>query len=180
MRAGRTPYGRRCWLQSWCTVCSIHRYPLVAHRPRAWSGYETTWSADEMRQGMQFLAANGYRDLKVPSESAMRGVMLGSLLEIERAVADALRRCGLLTLSWPLAIRTHRIVQPVSLHKIARSHESLVQRPPAWNGWRIGRTAGHLHTRGNGGSTFPAVGRWQSRRSMLLLTQIFEIIDGNY
>jgi len=39
---------------------------------------------------MQFLAANRYRDLKVASESAMRRVMLGSLLEIERAVADAL------------------------------------------------------------------------------------------
>ena len=90
MCAGRTPYGRRCWLQSWCTVCSIHRYPLVAHRPRTSSGYETTWSAAEMRQDMQFLAANRYRDLKVPSESAMRGVMLGSLLEIERAVGDAL------------------------------------------------------------------------------------------
>jgi len=90
IRAGRAPYGRRCWLQSWCTVCSIHRYPLVAHRPRASSGYETTWSEAELRQDMQFLAANRYRDLKVATESEMRGVMLGSLLEIERAVADAL------------------------------------------------------------------------------------------
>ncbi len=39
---------------------------------------------------MQFLAANRYRDLKVASESEVRRVMLGSLLEIERAVADAL------------------------------------------------------------------------------------------
>jgi hypothetical protein len=39
---------------------------------------------------MQFLAADRYRNLKVATESEMRGVMLGSLLEIERAVADAL------------------------------------------------------------------------------------------
>jgi hypothetical protein len=89
IRAGRAPYGRRCWLQSWCTVCSTHRYPLITHRPRTSSGYETTWSAAELRQDMQFLAVNRYRDLKVASESAMRGVMLGSLLEIERAIADA-------------------------------------------------------------------------------------------
>jgi hypothetical protein len=90
IRAGRTPYGRRCWLQSWCTVCSDHRYPLVAHKPRASSGYESTWSATELRHDMQFLAANRYRDLKVASESEVRRVMLGSLLEIERAIADAL------------------------------------------------------------------------------------------
>jgi hypothetical protein len=39
---------------------------------------------------MQFLAANRYRDLKVAGESEMRREMLGSLLEMERAVADAL------------------------------------------------------------------------------------------
>jgi hypothetical protein len=90
IRAARTPYGRQCWLQSWCTVCAIHRYPLVAHKPRASSGYKTTWSAAELRQDMQFLAANRYRDLKVASESEARRVMLGSLLEIERVIADAL------------------------------------------------------------------------------------------
>jgi hypothetical protein len=90
IRAGRTPYGRHCWLQSWCTVCAVHRYPLVAHKPRASSGYKSTWSAAELRLDMQFLAANRYRDLKVASESEVRCVMLGSLLEIERAVTDAL------------------------------------------------------------------------------------------
>ena len=90
IRAGRTPYGRHCWQQSWCTVCAVHRYPLVTHKPRASSGYETTWSAAELRQDMQFLAANRYRDLKVASESEVRCVMLGSLLEIERPVANAL------------------------------------------------------------------------------------------
>jgi hypothetical protein len=90
IRAGRTPYGRQCWLQSWCTVCAVHRYPLVTHKPRASSGYEATWSTDELRQDMQFLAANRYRGLKVTSESEVRCVMLGSLLEIERAVAKAL------------------------------------------------------------------------------------------
>jgi hypothetical protein len=90
IRAGRTPYGRQCWQQSWWTVCALHRYPLVADKPRAPSGYETTWSAAELRQDMQFLAANRYRDLKVASESEIRRVMLGSLLEIERALADAL------------------------------------------------------------------------------------------
>jgi hypothetical protein len=39
---------------------------------------------------MQFLAANRYRTLKATSESEVRCVMLGSLLEIEHAVADAL------------------------------------------------------------------------------------------
>jgi hypothetical protein len=90
IRTGRTPYGRHCWQQSWCTVCADHRYPLVAHKPRASSGYETTWPTDELRHDMQFLAANRYRDLKVASESEVRRVMLGSLLEIERAVANAL------------------------------------------------------------------------------------------
>jgi hypothetical protein len=90
IRAGRTPYGRQCWLQSWCTVCAVHRYPLVTHKPRASSGYETAWSAADLRQDMQFLAANRYRDLKVASESEVRRVMLGSLLQIERALADAL------------------------------------------------------------------------------------------
>ncbi len=39
---------------------------------------------------MQFLTANRYGALKLASESEMRRVMLGSLLEMERAVADAL------------------------------------------------------------------------------------------
>jgi hypothetical protein len=100
IRAGRTPYGRTCWLQSWCTVCAVHRYPLIAHKPRASSGYETVWSAHELRQDMQFLAANRYRDLKVASESEVRCVMLGSLLEIERAISDALAGVPPNRLSW--------------------------------------------------------------------------------
>jgi hypothetical protein len=90
IRAGRTPYGRQAWLQSWCTVCTVHRYPLVAHAPRASSGYATKCSAGALKQDLQYLAANRYRDLKVASECEMRRVMLGSLQEIERAVADAL------------------------------------------------------------------------------------------
>ena len=100
IRAGRTPYGRQCWLQSWCTVCSVHRYPLVAHKLRASSGYQATWSADEFLQDLQYLTANRYRYLKVRNESKIRCVMLGCLLEIERAIADALAGIPPNRLSW--------------------------------------------------------------------------------
>jgi hypothetical protein len=33
IRAGRTPYGRQCWLQSWCTVCLDHGSALVMRKP---------------------------------------------------------------------------------------------------------------------------------------------------
>jgi len=99
---GRTPYGRRCWQQSWCTVCTLHRYPLVVHKSRPSSGYETTWSADELRLDMQFLVADRYRDLKVAHESEVRSAMLGSLLEIEHAITDALEGISPNRLVWAI------------------------------------------------------------------------------
>jgi hypothetical protein len=78
---------------------------------RASSGNETTCSAAELRQDIHFLATNRYRDLKVPSESEFRHVMLESLSDIERAVADALAEiipsqlvCGHLTSQTSLTV----------------------------------------------------------------------------
>lgn len=87
----RTPYGRQCWQQSWYTICQPHGIPLVVReRGRAPSGFGADWSVADLRSHTQFLAPDRYRDLKVAREAKLRCVVLGSLLEIERAVADAL------------------------------------------------------------------------------------------
>ncbi len=90
MRGGRTPYGRQCWQQSWCTVCMYHGCPLVMRKPHPSCGFETPWSAAELRIEIQFCAPDRYRDLKVAGESEVRRAILGSLVEIERVVAKAL------------------------------------------------------------------------------------------
>jgi hypothetical protein len=49
---------------------------------------------------MQFLVADRYRDLKVAHESEVRSAMLGSLLEIEHAITDALEGISPNRLVW--------------------------------------------------------------------------------
>jgi hypothetical protein len=44
-----------------------------------------------LKSQREFLAANRYRDLKVPSRPAVRVTMLGSLMEIEQATAAAIK-----------------------------------------------------------------------------------------
>jgi hypothetical protein len=87
---GRSPYGRRIWQQSWCTVCKPHGTALtlrnLAHAPTN----RSSWSHAALKSQREFLAANRYRDLKVPSQPAVRVTMLGSLMEIEQATAAAI------------------------------------------------------------------------------------------
>jgi hypothetical protein len=90
IRAGRTPYGRQCWLQSWCTVCLSHGFPLVMRKPRPLSGFEIPWSAAKLRIEIQYCTPDRYRGLKVARESEVRRIILGSLLQIQRTIASAL------------------------------------------------------------------------------------------
>jgi len=84
------PYGRRLWQQSWCTVCKPHGIALairnLAHAPTN----RSSWSHAALKSQREFLAANRYRDLKVPSQPAVRSNLLGSLLEIEQTTAAAI------------------------------------------------------------------------------------------
>jgi hypothetical protein len=87
---GRSPYGRRMWQQSWCTVCKIHGTALTLRS----LGHERTdhrsLSHARLKSHTEFLAANRYRDLKVPSQPAVRSLILGSLMEIEQTTAAAI------------------------------------------------------------------------------------------
>jgi hypothetical protein len=48
------------------------------------------WSHAKLKSHTEFLAANRYRDLKVPSQPAVRSIILGSLMEIEETTAAAI------------------------------------------------------------------------------------------
>ncbi len=97
---GRSPYGRRVWQQSWCTVCKPHGTALtlrnLAHAPTN----RSSWSHAALKSNREFLAANRYRDLKVPSQPAVRVIMLGSLLEIEQTTAAAIRGIAPSAFQW--------------------------------------------------------------------------------
>jgi hypothetical protein len=54
---------------------------------------EAAWSRETPRYETNELAPNRYRGLKVPRDKGLRCVILGSLLEIERAAHEAL--CGI-------------------------------------------------------------------------------------
>jgi len=58
----------------------------LAHAPTN----RSSWSHAALKSQRELLAANGYRDLKVPSRPAVRVTMLGSLMEIEQATAAAI------------------------------------------------------------------------------------------
>jgi hypothetical protein len=90
IRGGRTPYGRQCWQQSWCTVCVYHGCPLAMRKSHPSCGFEIPWSAADLRVEIQYGAPDRYRDLKVARESEVRCAILGSLVEIERVVVKAL------------------------------------------------------------------------------------------
>jgi TniQ protein len=98
--SNRTPYGRQAWQQSWCTVCLSHGTALMArnvsHAPRN----RSSWSRAQLRSEGQFVAANRYRDLKVPSQPEVRSTVLGCLLEIERATAAAISGIAPKPCSW--------------------------------------------------------------------------------
>jgi hypothetical protein len=91
LQSGRTPYGRRCWQQSWCTVCQRHGVALVLRRPaRQVTECADGWSIQGLKSETIYLAPDRYRQLKVKREPELRRFILGSLLEIERAVSRAL------------------------------------------------------------------------------------------
>lgn len=89
LREQRTPYGRRGWQQSWCTLCLYHGTALVLRNPHHQRA-STGWSAQTLRAETHYLAPDRYRTLKVARESSLRYVILGSLVEIERAILNAL------------------------------------------------------------------------------------------
>jgi hypothetical protein len=92
----------------------------------------------------------------------------------------AARLCGPHTRYWRRATRTHPIVHPAPIRKTASAHESSGPRPPARDGWPIGRKAGQPPIGVSGGLTFVGVRRRQSPLTKSLLTQIVEIIDAKY
>jgi hypothetical protein len=103
LREQRSPYGRRVWLQSWCTLCQYHGTALVLRNPRRAS---TEWSAQTLRSETHYLAPDRYRTLKVARESNLRCLILGSLVEIERAISNALAGLSPNPLSWGLLTPT--------------------------------------------------------------------------
>jgi hypothetical protein len=89
LREHRAPYGRRAWQQSWCTLCLYHGMSLVLRNPHR-RKFGAEWSAETLRTESQYLAPDRYRTLKVTRESNLRCFILGSLVEIERAIFNAL------------------------------------------------------------------------------------------
>ena len=65
-----------------CTVCKTHGTALTlgnfAHAPTN----RSSWSHAGLKSHREFLAANRYRDLKVPSQPAVRSTILGSLQDV--------------------------------------------------------------------------------------------------
>jgi len=111
----QTPYGRRVWLQSWCTLCEYHGTALVlrnCHHRRV--GPE--WSAQTLRAETHYLAPDRYGTLKVVRESNLRCLILGSLVEIERAISNALAGLSPNPLSWGMLTPTEflRIVNDLT------------------------------------------------------------------
>ena len=91
LKSNRRPYGRQVWQQSWCTLCQEHGLPLIVRRPgRGSLRPDSDWSMHDLKYDTIYVTPDRYRILKVQSESELRSAMLGSLLEIERTMADAL------------------------------------------------------------------------------------------
>jgi hypothetical protein len=86
----RTPYGRRCWQQSWCTICKAHGTALVVRTQSHLTSNRSHWSHSVLKGNRQLLAANRYRDLKVRSQPVVRSNILACLLEIEKTTAAAI------------------------------------------------------------------------------------------
>src|SRR5450755_2485743 len=77
---GSSP-GARC-------VCTTGTALVLRNPHRRQAG--TQWSAQTLRAEAHYLARDRYRALKVARESNLRCVILGSLVEIERAILNAL------------------------------------------------------------------------------------------
>jgi hypothetical protein len=90
IRAGREPYGRRCWQQSWYTVCTVHGCPLLLRTHATADRYESPWSAEELHWRIGLLAPHRYRTITRTRDLSFRVRLLGSLIEIERALSEAI------------------------------------------------------------------------------------------
>jgi hypothetical protein len=66
----------------------------------------TDWSAQALRAETHYLAPDRYRTLKVVRESNLRYLILGSLVEIERAISNALAGLSPNPLSWGMLTPT--------------------------------------------------------------------------
>ena len=86
----RTPYGRRCWHQSWCTICTANGAALVVRNQTHVSSNRSFWSHEKLKSDREFLAPDRYRDLKVAREPVFRSTLLGCLLHLERTTDAAL------------------------------------------------------------------------------------------
>jgi hypothetical protein len=86
---GRSPYGRRVWQQAWCTVCKVHGTALPLRSIAHLQNNRSHWSYAALKSQSELLAPNRYRDLKVRSQPAVRLIILGCLVEIERTVLAA-------------------------------------------------------------------------------------------
>ena len=86
----RSPYGRRCWQQSWCTICRAHGTALVVRAQMHTYSHRSLWSHAKLKSDREFLAPNRYRDLKTASEPAVRSTVLACLLHLEKTTAAAI------------------------------------------------------------------------------------------
>jgi hypothetical protein len=72
------------------------------------------------------------------------------------------------------------MVHSAPIRETASAHEFFGPRPPARDGWPIGRKAGQPPIGISGGLTFVGVRERQLPRKTSLLTPIVEIIDAKY
>jgi len=86
---GRTPYGRRCWQQSWCSICQVHSIALVHRNQIHGSSIRSRWLHAKLKRDRASLSTVRYHGLKVTREPLLRSSMLSCLMQLERTVAAA-------------------------------------------------------------------------------------------
>ena len=86
----RTPYGRRCWQQSWFTICKAHGTALVVRNKSHVTSNRSLWPHAVLKVKRKLLARNRYRYWKVRSQPVVRSNILGSLMEIDRTTTAAI------------------------------------------------------------------------------------------
>ena len=91
LRRDRTPYGRRCWQQSWCTICKAHGAALVVRKQTHVSSNRSLWSHAKLKSDREFLAPDRYRDRtgsKCVSDQVVRSVRIMRNSSDERVPQD--------------------------------------------------------------------------------------------
>ena len=135
---GRTPYGRRCWQQSWCTICQVHSIALVHRNQTHASSNRSHWSHAKLKRDRAFLASVRYRGLKVTHEPAVRSSMLSCLMHLERTAAAAISGSapnqwiwGILTADEFLAVLTDVTTWSLTHFESVRSWSAAEDLTPA-------------------------------------------------